>query len=214
MSRLFVPALLLGGTLSLAPGHSLGAQVGSPAGPVPVANLTARRNALLARMGTGVAVLRSAEERDIESDYPQDSDFRQDNDFFYLTGLETPGSWLVVQARDSAPPRVILYLPARDTAQERWTGPKLGPGPEATAITGIDDVRPADKAEAEIRGFAYTSGRRDACSSSATGRWRISTCAAWPSMALPSRSRTCGRCWPRSAWSRTTTRSAGCAARP
>jgi len=160
MSRLFVPALLLGATLSLVPPRCLGAQVGSPAGPVPVANLTARRDALLARMGTGIAVLRSAEERDIESDYPQDSDFRQDNDFFYLTGLETPGSWLVLQARDSAPPRVILYLPARDSAQERWTGPKLGPGPEATAITGIDDVRPADKAESEIRGFAYTSGRR------------------------------------------------------
>ena len=160
MSRPKVPALLLGATLSLAAGSPLVAQVGSPAGPVPVANLTARRNALIAKMGTGVAVLRSAEERDIESDYPQDSDFRQDNDFFYLTGLETPGSWLVIQVRDSAPPRVVLYLPARDTAQERWTGPKLGPGPEATAITGIDDVRPSDKAEAEIRGFAFTSGRR------------------------------------------------------
>jgi Xaa-Pro aminopeptidase len=160
MSRLSVSAFLVGATLSLATGTALEAQAGSPAGPVPVANLTARRNALLARMGPGVAVLRSAGERDIESDYPQDSDFRQDNDFFYLTGLETPGSYLVLQVRDSAPARVILYLPARDTAQERWTGPKLGPGPEATALTGIDDVRPADKAEAEIRGFAFTSGRR------------------------------------------------------
>lgn len=160
MSRLSVPALLLGAAAALLPRTPLHAQVGSPAGPVPVANLTARRNALLARMGTGVAVIRSAESRDIESDYPQDSDFRQDNDFFYLTGLETPGSFLVMQVRDSAPPRAILYLPARDSLQERWTGPKLGPGPEASAITGIEDVRPADKAEAEIRGFAYTSGRR------------------------------------------------------
>lgn len=151
-------ALTVAATLATA--LPLGAQTGSPAGPVPVERLAARRAALMARVGTGTVVIRSADERDIEKDYAQDNDFRQDNDFFYLTGLETPGSWLVLQARDSTTPRAILYVPERDTLQERWTGPKIGPGPEVTALTGIDDVRPASRAEGEIRGFIFGAGRR------------------------------------------------------
>ncbi len=125
---------------SLQPGL-LRAQAGSPAGPVPVERLTARRAALLDRIGDGVAIVRSADEKSIEGDYPQDSDFRQDNNFFYLTGLETPKSWLVLVARTAGPDSVILFIPPRDSMQERWTGPQMGPGPEATAATGIADVR-------------------------------------------------------------------------
>jgi Xaa-Pro aminopeptidase len=145
--------------LTLAP-SLLPCQVGSPAGPVPVERLQARRAALLHRIGTGTAVLRSANERSIEGDYPQDTDYREDNDFFYLTGLEAPGGWLVLASRDTAPPEVILYLPARDTVQERWTGAKLGPGPEATALTGIADVRSSGQAEADIRRMVNMARRR------------------------------------------------------
>ncbi len=152
-----LPLILAG--LALAPSLVLG-QVGSPAGPVPVERLQARRAALLNRIGTGIAVLRSADERSIEGDYPQDSDYREDNDFFYLTGLEAQGGWLVLATRDTAPPEVILYLPARDTVQERWTGAKLGPGPEATALTGIAEVRSSDGAEADIRRMVNMARRR------------------------------------------------------
>jgi Xaa-Pro aminopeptidase len=145
--------------LALAP-SLLVCQAGSPAGPVPVERLQARRAALLGRIGKGIAVLRSADERSIEGDYPQDSDYREDNDFFYLTGLEAPGGWLVLASRDTAPPDVILYLPARDTLEERWTGTKLGPGPEATALTGISDVRSSDGAEADIRRMVGAARRR------------------------------------------------------
>jgi len=131
----------------------LSAQVGSPAGPVPVASLQARRAELLKRIGNGVAIIRSSTQRDIEVDYPQDSDYRENNDFFYLTGLEAPSSWLVLVARDTLPPQVYLYLPARDTMAERWTGAQLGPGPEASALTGIEETRSADLAEKQIRGF-------------------------------------------------------------
>jgi Xaa-Pro aminopeptidase len=129
------------------------AQAGSPAGAVPVEYLRARRAALLDRIGTGVAILRSADQRSIEANggHPQDSDFRQDNDFFYLTGLETHGSWLVVVARDSAPDEAILFLPPRDSVAERWTGPALVPGPEAVALTGIEDIRSNAEAERDIR---------------------------------------------------------------
>jgi Xaa-Pro aminopeptidase len=158
MSRLSALAVLTAAAALIPP--ALSAQTGSPAGPIPVERLEARRAALLARVGVGTVVLRSTDERDAETDYLQDNDFRQDNDFFYLTGLETPGSWLVIQAKDSGAPHAILYIPARDTLQERWTGVKLGPGPEVTAISGIEDVRPAAKAEQEIRGLVYGGGRR------------------------------------------------------
>jgi Xaa-Pro aminopeptidase len=142
----------------LAPAVAV-AQVGSPAGPIPVERLTARRMALLDRLGSGVALIRSADEKSIEGDYPQDSDFRQDNNFFYLTGLETPESWLVLIARSSGPDSVILYIPPRNPGQERWTGPKLGPGPEATGLTGIGDIRSSRDAASEIRRLLSTPGR-------------------------------------------------------
>jgi Xaa-Pro aminopeptidase len=139
-------------------GAPLAAQAGSPAGPVPVARLTARRAALLDLIGNGIAIVRSADEKNIEGDYPQDSDFRQDNDFFYLTGLETAGSWLVLIAHDSLPDQTILYIPARDSLQETWTGPTLGPGTEATSQTGIADTRPSRSAKKELHDLVSTPG--------------------------------------------------------
>ena len=138
---------------TVAASPALQAQVGAPAGPVPVELLVARRQAIMTAMGGGVAVLGSAAVRSIEADgpHPQDSDFRQDNDFFYLTGLETPDSWLVLVARPDSAGTAILFLPTRDSTAERWTGPQLGPGPDAIALTGIDDVRSSEDAERAIR---------------------------------------------------------------
>ena len=140
-------ALLSALLLSASP---LLAQEGSPAGPVPVQLLTARREALARQVGTGVVIVRSAEERSIEGDYPQDSDYREDNDFFYLTGLEAPGGWLAVSAKDSALVEAHLFLPARDERSERWTGPKLGPDSVAARLTGIAQVHAADSAQTLI----------------------------------------------------------------
>jgi Xaa-Pro aminopeptidase len=136
------------------------AQAGSPAGPVPVERLTARRQALIDRIGTGVAVVRSGNLRSLERDYPQDSDYREDSDFFYLTGLEAPGGWLVLVARERAPDSVMLYLPERESGTELWSGPALGPGPEARRLSGIEDIRPASEAESEIEQAVL--GRRSA----------------------------------------------------
>jgi Xaa-Pro aminopeptidase len=131
------------------------AQSASPAGPVPVERLAARRAALLGSIGTGIAILRSGQLRSIERDYPQDSDYREDNDFFYLTGLESPGSWLVLVARDSGPDEAVLFLPARNPATERWSGRAGLPPGEATRLTGITDVRSAASAEDEIQTLVF-----------------------------------------------------------
>jgi Xaa-Pro aminopeptidase len=109
-------------------------------------------------LGNGIAIVSSSHVRSIEGDYPQDSDYREHNDFFYLTGLEAPNASLVLVARKPGRDQVILFLPARDATMERWTGPRLGPGPEASMLTGIVDVRPADRADSEIRELVLAEG--------------------------------------------------------
>ncbi len=145
--------------VSTLPFAAAPAQAGSPAGPVPVDRLAARRDALAKRIGTGVAVVRSGAERSIEGSYPQDSDFREDNDFFYLTGVEVPNAWLVLAVKGGALAETVLYLPPRDTVtryrSEQWVGPQLTPGPEATARTGIRDVRSADRVGRELTALVF-----------------------------------------------------------
>lgn len=141
---------VLGACLVLCPSARVSAQAESPAGPVPPELLAARRAALLERLGSGVAIVASAEPRSIEGDYPQDSDYRENNEFFYLTGLEAPEAALVLIAREGAADSAVLYLPARDPAAETWTGPRLGPGAEASRLTGITDVRSNESFENDV----------------------------------------------------------------
>lgn len=135
--------------LALLAPATLAAQAGSPAGPVPVAALKARRDALTARMGNGIAILHSAFDRSIEGDYPQDSDYRENNNFFYLTGIESPGSYLVMVASDTAPDQAFLYIPPRNPAAERWTGFRLD-NDSARALSGVDEVHAVDSARTLI----------------------------------------------------------------
>jgi Xaa-Pro aminopeptidase len=145
------------GALGAAMPAVAGAQAGSPAGPVPVERLAERREALLERIGSGVAVVRSGKPRSLDRDFPQDSDYREDNNFFYLTGLEAPGGALVLIGRPDGPDSTILYLPERESSTEQWTGSTLAPGPEATRLSGVAEVRDAARAETEIARVA--SGR-------------------------------------------------------
>jgi Xaa-Pro aminopeptidase len=102
--------------------------------------LSARRSALLDSIGVGVVILPSASTKSIEGDYPQDSDFRQHNDFFYLTGLETPDSWLMLSADANGARSESLFIPERNPDEEQWTGRKPSFA-EAAAISGIASVQ-------------------------------------------------------------------------
>ncbi len=135
----------------------------------PNATYRARREAL-AKKSNGKAILVFAA---VESDVTEAlTGFRQDEDFWYLTGVNTPGAAvLVVPALDEAavkaanaqlppgrpamlktrPYSEVLFLPRRNLAAERWTGPKLGPDdPEATSATGFDRVVPIEKLGEEL----------------------------------------------------------------
>jgi Xaa-Pro aminopeptidase len=67
-------------------------------------------------------------------------DFRQDADFFWLTGVNEPGAYLVL-APKSPYTKSTLYLKPRDPEAERWTGPREGISPDLIDRYGVDRVR-------------------------------------------------------------------------
>jgi Xaa-Pro aminopeptidase len=117
----------------------------------------ARREAL-AKKVAGVVVLFAATENDGPNDL---YGFRQEDNFFYLSGLREPGSALLIasaaEAKNDAPARAyteILFLPPRNSTQEKWTGPKLGPeNPEAPRMTGFDRVEDMGQLPNEVARF-------------------------------------------------------------
>jgi Xaa-Pro aminopeptidase len=78
--------------------------------------------------------------------------FRQNDDFYYLTGWSEPGAAVVISpASDSHPYTEVLFLPAHNVTQEKWTGPKLGPeNPNGPKITGFDRLEVLDKIHDEL----------------------------------------------------------------
>jgi Xaa-Pro aminopeptidase len=100
----------------------------------PPEEFAARRTALMARIGDGVAILQGATER------PAESPFRQNNQFFYLTGVEVPRALLIVDGRTR---RSTLYLPDTQRLSQR-VGPMLQADDEAVRITGIEAVAPRE----------------------------------------------------------------------
>ena len=121
-----------------------------------------RRVALSKNANGGVIVLFAPVERSDEI-----FGFHQESDFFYLTGWTEPGAALLVapaveakgEATSGRPYTEILFLPSRNLIEEKWLGPKLGPGDqEVTKITGFDRVESLDKMHDELTSI-FSSGR-------------------------------------------------------
>jgi Xaa-Pro aminopeptidase len=64
---------------------------------------------------------------------------RQSNTFYYLSGIETPGSYLLLDGRSR---RAVLYLPPRNERLERAEGKVLSAedADRVKALTGADEV--------------------------------------------------------------------------
>lgn len=107
-----------------------------------------RRDAAMATMGAGVAVLPAgpARPRTRTSAYP----YRPDADFWWLTGLAEPDAVLVLAPE--GPVKAALFVPARDPAHERWEGARLGPE-AAPAALGVDAAWPLDELDARLPGL-------------------------------------------------------------
>jgi Xaa-Pro aminopeptidase len=95
--------------------------------------------------GDGLIVLYGYRDEDVAASVTQ---FRQNEEFYYLTGWNEPDAiMLLVPKRhtlDTAAElgKEILYIPPHDRAEEKWTGPKLGPNDaDARERTGFAAVR-------------------------------------------------------------------------
>jgi len=121
----------------------------------------ARRVALSKKTSGGIVVLFAPVERSDEI-----FGFHQESNFYYLTGWTEPGAALLIapaaeakESSSSRPYSEILFLPARNLTEEKWLGPKLGPGDsEVTKLTGFDRVEPLDKMHDELTSL-LSSGR-------------------------------------------------------
>ena len=82
-----------------------------------------RRDALMTRMGTGIAIIPTAPEviRNRDSHYP----YRFDSYFYYLTGFTEPESVLVLMAGHEN--KSILFCRDKDVEREIWDGFRFGP---------------------------------------------------------------------------------------
>jgi Xaa-Pro aminopeptidase len=103
------------------------------------AEYRARRQQLMSRIKDGVVVMIGAR----EDEFGEVGRFRQKNDFMYLTGVETPNATVVLVPPGVAgerPVNEILFIPARNLFQEKWTGPQIGPGAEGQAAFGFQQV--------------------------------------------------------------------------
>ena len=130
----------------------------------PNADYRARREALANKTEGAVIVLFAPTE-------PEGPNaiygFRQDENFYYLSGWTEPGSALLiapaVEASGNSPARSyteILFLPAHNYVEEKWTGPKLGPeNPDAPKLTGFDRVEVLDKMRDDLAALLPKEGR-------------------------------------------------------
>lgn len=113
---------------------------------IEIAHFRQRRQQLLHRMGTGVAVIPTAPEaiRNRDSHYP----YRFDSYFYYLTGFAEPESVLILIA--GAQPKSVLFCRDKDLEREIWDGFRYGPEgareffgvDEAYSISGLDELAP------------------------------------------------------------------------
>lgn len=96
-----------------------------------------RRNRLIARMGEGVAIVPTAEEklRNRDTTFP----FRPDSYFHYLTGFEEPESVLVLVGGEN--PKSILFCREKNEEREIWDGYRFGPEAAREAFA-LDETHP------------------------------------------------------------------------
>jgi Xaa-Pro aminopeptidase len=132
--------------------HSQQALTGPEAPPwfsdvFPKEEYAARRTAVMQQIGDGVAIVEGAAEK------PAEAPFRQNNQFFYLTGVEVPRAFVVIDGRTK---RSTLYLPD-STRRARMWGPMLEPDADAARISGIESVVPREQLEAAVAAFGQDS---------------------------------------------------------
>jgi Xaa-Pro aminopeptidase len=148
----------------------------------PNADYQARRKALVDSTKGGAVLLFASTEQEGPNDV---YGYRPDNDFFYLSGWTEPGAALLLMPpveakgdRPASPYNEILFLPAHNRVQEKWTGPKLGPeDSDAVKVTGFDQVEALDNLRAELTRLLPAVGAKISTDVPAHGETSNSTAA-------------------------------------
>ncbi len=115
----------------------------------PLTEYRGRRERLAQRIKGNVLVLRAAPDKELVEYQPEPN-------FYYLTGFGEPNAILLIDAA-AQPPQEFFFLPERKASEEKWTGPKLGPGPEAEKATGFAKVLPVSEFEATLKKSAASA---------------------------------------------------------
>jgi len=104
-----------------------------------------RRQQLLQRMGAGIAIIPTADEkvRNRDTTFP----FRPDSYFHYLTGFPEPEAVLVLIGGDA--PTSILFCREKNEEREIWDGFRHGPG-AAAEVFGFDQALPIAEFDAKL----------------------------------------------------------------
>ena len=82
-----------------------------------------RRENLMAKIGDGTAIFRSAPMAVMHNDV--EYAYRQDSDFFYLTGFNEPDAVAVITPHHENH-KFVLFVQPKDQGKETWTGYRAG----------------------------------------------------------------------------------------
>jgi Xaa-Pro aminopeptidase len=114
-----------------------------------------RRQHLMAKIGAGTAIFRSAPTAVMHNDV--EYNFRQDSDFYYLTGFDEPEA-VAVLAPHHAEHQFILFVQPKDPEKETWHGYRVGVD-AAQAQYGADVAYPITELDEKLPQYLETADR-------------------------------------------------------
>ncbi|PMB44678.1 Xaa-Pro aminopeptidase [Fischerella thermalis CCMEE 5201] len=114
-----------------------------------------RREALIAKIGNGTAIFRSAPTAVMHNDV--EYNFRQDSDFFYLTGFNEPQA-VAILAPHHPEHRFVLFVQPKDREQEIWSGYRCGVE-AAKEIYGADEAYPIAELDEKLPQYLEKADR-------------------------------------------------------
>ena len=104
--------------------------------------------------GDGVIVVFGYRDADVAASV---TTFHQNENFYYLTGWNQPEAMMLLVPKAPKPgatlelEREVLFIPAHDFREEKWTGPKLGPDDaEASARSGFPTLKATSLFQSEL----------------------------------------------------------------
>ncbi len=123
------------------------------AAPPPAEELRRRRERLLEQLPPDALVLVRGAVPDVAS-----RRFRQSNELYYLTGLEVPGAYLLLDALKG---RSSVYLPHRSAPRERSEGPILAceDVDRVLELTGVVSVGGPEQLPLDLASILFRSSR-------------------------------------------------------